>query len=281
MTFVSTDTDIGTVLSTFAGSALAGQRALVAGAASGMGRATAIALAASGAEVVVSDIREEALEETATAIERQAGRAVATLVVGDLSDADAVARIVAAAVDALGGLTTLVNCAGIAHFQGADGADAATQWRQILDTNLTSAYLLADAVRPHLRAAGGGSITNVGSVMAKRSYRGREGHAYSSSKAGIIGLTRSLALALGPDRVRVNAILPGLVRTRLATRLLDRAQALNEEGRGVPVGRVGEPVDIAACAVFLASDAGSFITGAEIVMDGGTSIEMDMTRFLS
>jgi 3alpha(or 20beta)-hydroxysteroid dehydrogenase len=281
MTFVSTDTDIGTVLSTFTRSALGGKRALVAGAASGMGRATAIALAVSGAEVVVSDIRQQELEETATAIERQAGRAVATLTVGDLSDADAVARIVAAAVDALGGLTTLVNCTGIARFQGADGADAATQWRQVLDTNLTSAYLLADAVRPHLRAAGGGSITNVGSVMAKRSYRGREGHAYSASKAGINGLTQSLALALGPDRVRVNAILPGLVRTRLATRLLDRAQELNEEGRGVPVGRVGEPVDIAACAVFLASDAGSFITGAQIVMDGGTSIEMDMTRFLS
>jgi 3alpha(or 20beta)-hydroxysteroid dehydrogenase len=281
MTFVSTDTDIGAVLSTFSRSALDGKQALVAGAASGMGRATALALAAAGAEVVVSDLREPELQETASAIERQTGRAVATVVVDDLSQTDAAARIVDAAVAAHGGLTTLVNCAGIARFQGADGADAATQWQQILDTNLTSAYLLADAARPHLRTAGGGSITNVGSVMSKRSYRGREGHAYSASKAGINGLTQSLALALGPDRVRVNAILPGLVRTRLATRLLDRAQELNEDGRGVPVGRVGEPVDIAACAVFLASDAGSFITGAQIVMDGGTSIEMDMTRFLA
>jgi NAD(P)-dependent dehydrogenase (short-subunit alcohol dehydrogenase family) len=142
-------------------------------------------------------------------------------------------------------------------------------WDLAQDVNVRAMYLVSRAAVPAMRGAGGGSIVNTSSVSAFRGSVGRPSHAYAASKGAVLALTRAMAASYGRDRIRVNAICPGTIRTRLTADFIARAERDAAEGRGIPLGRVGEPEDIAHCALFLASDEASWISGAAIVVDGG------------
>ena len=140
-----------------------------------------------------------------------------------------------------------------------------------MDVNSRAMFLVSKAAIPHLRAAGGGSIINTSSVSAITAARGRPTHAYAASKGAVLALTRAMAVTYGADRIRVNAICPGLIRSRLTVDIVEAAELAAAEDDGIPIGRVGEPEDIAKTALFLAADVASFITGAQIVVDGGAT----------
>ena len=142
-------------------------------------------------------------------------------------------------------------------------------WDLAQDVNVRAMYLVSRAAVPHMREAGGGAIVNIASVAAFRGSTERPSHAYAASKGAVLSLTRAMAASYGRDRIRVNAICPGTIRTRLTADIVERVARVAKEGRGIPLGRVGEPEDIAHCALFLASDDASFISGAHIVVDGG------------
>jgi len=141
-------------------------------------------------------------------------------------------------------------------------------WDLAQDVNVRAIYLVTRAAVPHLRRDGG-AIVNIASVSAFRGSVERPSHAYAASKGAVLALTRAMAASYGRDRIRVNAICPGTIRTRLTADIVERVEQAAKEGHGIPLGRVGEPEDIAKCALFLASDESSFISGAQIVVDGG------------
>jgi NAD(P)-dependent dehydrogenase (short-subunit alcohol dehydrogenase family) len=247
---------------------LAGKVAIITGAATGIGRATGRLFARAGAGVVLADVRQAELESTTEDV-RKVGEA--TAVVADLVKPEDCEAVVAAAIEAYGRLDVLFNNAGIGTL--AIGGTVETipieRWDLALDTNVRSMYLMSKAAIPHLRAAGGGSIVNTASVAAFRGSPGRPSHAYAASKGAVLSLTRAMAASYGRDRIRVNAICPGTIRTRLTVDMIERVEQAAAEGSGIPIGRVGEPEDIARCALFLASDDSSFISGTQIVVDGG------------
>jgi NAD(P)-dependent dehydrogenase (short-subunit alcohol dehydrogenase family) len=274
------DPRIDDVAATFSSDAMRGKGCVVTGAGGGIGRGTAVAFAGAGADVVITDVREDALEETARIIEARTGRRPAASVAADVSSPDVGDIVIGAAANALDGLHALVNCAGISR--GDAEHETLERWHHVLATNLDSIWILSNAALPRLRANGGGAIVNIASIIAARSYRAMRGHhAYPSSKAGILGLTQSMAMTFGQHAVRVNAISPGLIRTPLGARFAASAERLNAAGAGIPIGLVGEPSDIAAAALFLASDAARYITGTELVVDGGMSAEVGWDRFLT
>jgi NAD(P)-dependent dehydrogenase (short-subunit alcohol dehydrogenase family) len=143
------------------------------------------------------------------------------------------------------------------------------RWDLALDVNVRAMYLTSKAAVPHLRAAGGGAIVNTASVSAFQGSAARPTHAYAASKGAVLSLTRAMAVSYGRDGIRVNAICPGVIRTRLTADIVEGVERAAAAGQGIPLGRVGEPEDVARCALFLASDASSFITGTHIVVDGG------------
>jgi NAD(P)-dependent dehydrogenase (short-subunit alcohol dehydrogenase family) len=248
---------------------LAGNVAIITGAASGIGQASARVFAEAGAAVVLVDVRGDELARTAEMV-RTAG-AVVTAVTADLARPDAAEEAVHAAVKAHGRLDVLFNNAGVGTMVvgGTVETIALADWDLAQDVNVRAMYLMSRAAVPHLRAAGGGAIVNTASVSAFRASRERPTHAYAASKGAVLALTRAMAVSYGRDRIRVNAICPGVIRTRLTADIVDRAEREAAEGRGIPLGRVGEPEDIARCALFLASSDAAFITGAHIVVDGG------------
>jgi NAD(P)-dependent dehydrogenase (short-subunit alcohol dehydrogenase family) len=253
--------------------ALAGKAALITGAATGIGRASAILFAQAGARVALVDVRPTELEAAVAAVRAEAGPDSAVAVVADLAQPEACASAVAEAVAALGRLDVLFNNAGIGTLWVGGTVESIDldRWDRALDVNVRAMYLVSQAAVPHLRAAGGGAIVNTASVAALRASRGRPSHAYAASKGAVLSLTRAMAVSLGQDRIRVNAICPGLIRTRLTVDIVEAAENAAAENDGIPIGRVGEPEDIARCALFLASDASSFITGTQIVVDGGAT----------
>jgi NAD(P)-dependent dehydrogenase (short-subunit alcohol dehydrogenase family) len=239
---------------------LGGQVALITGAGSGIGAAIARRFASEGASVVVTGRRPEPL----AALAEETG---ALVVGGDVADEAHPPAAVGAAFERFGRLDVLVNNAGI-------GGD---DWRRVLDVNLTGAHLFAKAALPHL-AERRGSVVNVSSVGAFVAHAGG-GAAYSASKAGLVMLTKSLALDYGPRGVRVNAVCPGWIRTEMGDRSMDhlgdahgigREQAYELVSRYLPLRRVGEPEEVAAACLFLASREASFVTGTTLVVDGGT-----------
>jgi 2-deoxy-D-gluconate 3-dehydrogenase len=145
------------------------------------------------------------------------------------------------------------------------------EWHMVMDTNLTSAFLCCRAAHPHLKAAGGGKIINIGSMMSL--FGAPYGPAYGASKGGIVQLSRALAASWAPDKIQVNAVLPGWIRTELTDGARAQVQGLEERVNArTPAGRWGRPEDLAGIAVFLASKASDFVTGAAIPVDGGYSI---------
>jgi NAD(P)-dependent dehydrogenase (short-subunit alcohol dehydrogenase family) len=248
--------------------ALNGKVAVITGAATGIGRASALLFSRAGARVMLADVREPELARTVADV-RAAGGEVASLV-ADLARPDDCAAVVASAVRVFGRLDVVLNNAGVGTMVvgGTVETIGLEHWDLAHDVNVRAIYLVSRAAVPHMRRAGG-AIVNIASVSAFRGSVERPSHAYAASKGAVLALTRAMAASYGRDRIRVNAICPGTIRTRLTADIVERVQQASKEGRGIPLGRVGEPEDIARCALFLASDDAGFISGTQIVVDGG------------
>ena len=248
---------------------LDGKTALITGAATGIGRAAARLFAAAGARLALTDVRVTELEQAVAAVRAEGGDA--TAFAADLARPEGCAAVVEAAARAHGRLDVVFNNAGVGTMVvgGTVETISLEHWNLAQDVNVRAIYLVSRAAVPHLRAAGGGAIVNTASVSAFRGSRSRPTHAYSASKGAVLALTRAMAASFGPDRIRVNAICPGTIRTRLTADIIEGVERETAAGRGIPLGRVGEPEDIARCALFLASDDAAWISGAEIVVDGG------------
>jgi NAD(P)-dependent dehydrogenase (short-subunit alcohol dehydrogenase family) len=243
---------------------LDGRTALVTGASRGIGRQAALTLAAAGATVVLAARSAEDLAEVADAA-RQAGAPEALVAVTDVLDEAAVEAAVAAAVEGTGRLDVVVNVAGGQGFT-AYVADIRTEgWDKVLGLNLRSVFVGCKAAMVHLPP--GGSIVNVASIAGFTASPGLA--AYGAAKAGVIALTRTLAVEAAPQGVRVNCLAPGWVRTELTRRMWSDPETSRALVSQVPLGRWADVEELAGPLLLLASDAGSYITGATLVVDGG------------
>jgi 2-keto-3-deoxy-L-fuconate dehydrogenase len=242
--------------------------ALVTGGGSGIGRAICERFAAEGASVAVADWRQEGAEETVASITAAGRQAVA--VTGDVAEPADAERMVAETVAAFGKLDVLVANAGQELVASATETTP-EQWQRIIGTNLTGCFLVARAAIPAMQAAGGGSIVLTASQLAF--VAAERFAAYAASKGGVLNLTRALALDHARDKIRVNALCPGAVETPLLLRQFEGQDgpqgSLADLAALHPLGRLGQPEEIAAAALFLASDEASFVTGSALVVDGG------------
>ncbi len=247
---------------------LHGQVALVTGAAQGLGLGIAQALAAQGAAVVLAD-RDEARCEAASAALREAGHDTLALRCDVGQPAD-VARLAEAALAWRGRLDTLVCNAGIQGPATALAEASDEDWQRVFEVNLRSAARLTSALLPAIAGQGGGSVVLMSSIAGLRGNRSIG--LYGLSKAALAQLARNLAVEWGPRGVRVNAVSPGLIRTPLSTGLLGDETFMQRRLALTPLRRVGEPHEVAGVVAMLASRAGGFITGQNLVVDGGTLI---------
>ncbi len=250
--------------------ALNGKVALIGGASSGIGRAAALLFARQGAALVLGARRERLLAELVEDIRREGGRALA--VAGDVRDEAFAERLTATAVDEFGGLDIAFNNAGTLGPLGPSLALSASEWRDVLETNLSSAYYSAKYQIPAMQARGAGSViftsTFVGHTAA---FPGTAG--YAASKSGLIGLTQALAVEFGGHGIRVNALLPGGTDTAMGRQMSNTPEALAQVAQLHALKRLAMPEEIAQAALYLASDASSFVTGTAMLVDGGVSIQ--------
>lgn len=240
------------------------------GAASGIGRAAAIRMAEEGAAVVVVDVVEADLEQTAATIAAAGGRAIAE--VADASDEAAVARVVDRCVRELGGLEVMFANAGVAGAFEPFFDLGADDWRRVLDVNLIGAFLAVKHAARVMRPTGRGSIVCTASVAGLRSGAGPT--PYSASKAGVISLVQTCANQLAGTGVRVNAVCPGLIETGMTQPIFALARSAGKEhkiGQLNALKRAGAPIEIASVVAFLASDDASYVNGQTIAVDGGLS----------
>ena len=251
---------------------LAGRVALITGAASGIGKATAQRFLAEGARVAAADANGDGL---AAGFD---GRDGVIAVAGDVAQPADAARMAAAAVEAFGGIDILVNCAGIARYTTFLELPLA-EWQDVQDVNSTGTFLMAQAVARHMVTSHPEgrtrAIVNIASVEA-HVVLASEGHPqvhYNASKGAVHMITRALAVELAPHGIRVNSICPGVTETPLASFALSNAEKRASIEKLVPLGRVGQPGEIAAAALFLASEDASYITGEALVVDGGFMVQ--------
>ena len=241
---------------------LDGRAAVVTGGASGIGRATCRRMTEEGARVAVLDVEGDAAEAVAKEI---GGVAYAV----DVGDPDGLKDAVDAAAREFGGLSVMYNNAGTAAFNRMHEYDPA-EWERVLRVNLTGVWAGFRAAVPHLLAGGGGSIVSTASISGTRPAAG-EGP-YAASKAAVAALTASAALEYGPA-IRVNAVSPGMIRTTMTAPWFEFMPDQEDRfEKGTPVARVGEPEDVADVVVFLCSDLARFVTGQNIVVDGGLTL---------
>lgn len=243
--------------------------AVVTGASSGIGRATALLFAREGASLIVVARRKAELDELVAQIEEAGGRAVA--VTGDVRNEVTAQRMVETAINQFGGLDVAFNNAASLGEMGSTPEISVSGWRDTVDTNLTSAFLCAKYQIPAMLKRGSGSMiftsTFVGHTVG---FPGTA--AYAASKAGLIGLTQALAAEFGPVSVRVNALLPGGTDTPMAREMKDTPEALAQVAKLHALKRIAKPEEIAQAVLYLASDASSFTTGTAMLVDGGVSI---------
>ncbi|MDE2437060.1 MAG: SDR family oxidoreductase [Sphingomonadales bacterium] len=242
---------------------LDGKAAIVTGSTRGIGRAIAEGLIAAGARVVISS-------EDSADTERVAAELGMPGCQCDVTDDAALSRLVDCAVSELGGLDIVVCNAGITGKPGAFAEIDMNDYARVMAINLRSQVVLCNQALPHIAARGGGAAVLIASLSGLRG-NGRI-NAYALAKAGVAQLARNLAVEWGPRNVRVNAISPGFVATELSQPLLDNAEFMARRMAMTPLRRPGKPEEIAGAAVFLASDAGAFVTGQNLVVDGGTLI---------
>jgi len=247
---------------------LAGRSAIVTGGAGGIGRATSLAFAAEGARVAVVDLQQEAAEAVAAEIRAAGGEAIA--IGADVSSERDVEAAVAAAVEAFGGIDIAFNNAGIIRRTTAVETTV-EEWDRVFGVNVRGIFLMCKHVVPVMAAAGKGSIINTGSGWGLKG--GGQAISYCASKGAVVNMTRALAIDHGPQGIRVNSVNPGDVDTGM---LRDEARQLGQETGSFlaeaadrPLRRMGQPTEIAAAVVWLASDESSYVTGSALVVDGG------------
>jgi 3-oxoacyl-[acyl-carrier protein] reductase len=242
---------------------LEGKTAFVTGAAQGLGAAIAHAMHAAGARVVLADI-SQAVEETAARLKNVSGETVSAVRL-DVRDTDAFEVAFASSVEKMGGIDIVVNNAAVTVIRPIWDIDP-QEWDEVIETNLRSVFFGCQIAGRHLRERGWGRIINLTSLAGQQPSRVAGAH-YAASKAGIISVTKNFAQALAGTGVTVNAIAPAAIHTPMMDRLpAERIEALRQ---AIPVGRVGNPAEIGAMSVYLASDSASFITGATMDINGG------------
>jgi len=242
-----------------------GRVALVTGGASGIGRAAAVLFASRGAQVVIADIDEDGAAETGEMVAVHGREAL--VVPTDVSDPDEVGWLMTATVDRFGRLDAAFNNAGMSGTYAALPDQPLDDWEHTLAVNLTSVFVCLKHEIPVMLETGGGAIVNTASAAGQMGFANLP--AYVASKHGVIGLTKSVALEYAGQGVRVNAICPGTVRTTMLRTFTGSEAALEQMGSMAPIGRIGEPEEIAEAAVWLCSDAASFVTGHAMAVDGG------------
>jgi len=235
--------------------------AIITGGGSGIGRGIAAAFAREGAKVVIAGRDSRKLETTAGEI----GSACLAQP-ADVSNPDDVQKLVSKALEKFGGIHILVNNAALL-LPGTAESLTEEEWDQTFNVNVRGLWLLSRTVLPHLRANGGGSIINIGSVLSLVAARSRV--AYAASKGAVLAMTRAMALDHAPEKIRVNCICPGIVETEMVARFNMDENARRQRVAMHPLGRFGNPEDIAQAAIFLASNESSWITGAAFPVDGG------------
>jgi NAD(P)-dependent dehydrogenase (short-subunit alcohol dehydrogenase family) len=244
----------------------AGKVALVTGAGSGIGRASALAFARDGAQVVAGDIDVAGGQETVRQIVSAGGEA--RFIAADVTDPAAVEALMEAALAAYGRLDCAFNNAGISGLGGGLAHEYPLElWDRVLRTNLTGVWLCMRAELPRMLARGGGAIVNTASIMG---LVGGGNVAYNAAKHGVVGLTRQAALEYARQGVRVNAVCPGFTETPMVQVVRERRPGLDERvATTAPAGRFGGPEEIAAAVTWLCSDAAAFVTGVALPVDGG------------
>ena len=241
--------------------------ALITGASSGIGRATALLFAQEGAAIVAVDVNDEAGLETVAMITQQGGQA--TYIHADVSQTQDCQQMVQHAEDTFGRLNILFNNAGIMHSQDDDAINTAENiWDLTMAINVKGVFLGCKYGIPALRRANGGSIINTASFVALVGAATPQ-LAYTASKGAVLAMTRELAVIHARENIRVNALCPGPLRTELLMNFLDTEAKKQRRLVHIPMGRFGEAKEMAQAALYLASDASSFMTGAEFVVDGG------------
>jgi len=246
---------------------LLGKTALITGASSGIGRATAVAFAKVGAKVAIADISETGGAETVNLIHQMGGEAI--FIKTDVSSAKQVRELVKKVVAVYGAIHCAVNNAGIEGARTSTVAYSEENWDKIIDINLKGVWLCMKYQIPYLREIGGGAIVNMASIAGLRSALPGFS-AYTASKHGLIGLTKAAAVEYGRVGIRVNAVCPGFIDTPMVSKDPTRqAEIENWIETSLPLGRLGTPQEVAETVIWLCSPAASFITGHALVVDGG------------
>lgn len=249
---------------------LTGKVAIVTGSSRGIGKASAEALAAHGAKVVISSRKQDACDEVAAAINAEHGDGTAIAIAASISDKAALQRLVSETRAAFGRIDILVCNAASNPYYGPLAGIEDDQFRKILDNNVLSNHWLIQQVAPEMRERKDGAIIIVSSIGGLRG--SPVIGAYNVSKAADFQLARNYAVEYGPDNVRVNCIAPGLIRTDFARALWEDPEREKQTNRSTPLRRIGEPHEIAGAVVYLASPAAAFMTGQAMVIDGGVTI---------